>query len=182
MTTKSQEREILAKIKTLIESAGADSYIAIAFEGCIEDAEQNIEYDMACSMKQRLESANRMIATLKEQLEESEKDYEAAHLAAHELAEEKDAVIAALNADNDNLRKQILSADDMEDCKALVAERLHEYEEDVKDAAAKIVKHAEAPTSEEFQQAVRSHRNSSTSAEYCKSLKTRIETAISAGA
>lgn len=182
MTTKSQEREILAKIRKLIESAGADSYIAIAFEGCIEDAEQNIEYDMACSMEQRLDSANRMIATLKEQLEESEKDYEAAHLAAHELAEEKDAVIAALNADNDNLRKQILSADDMEDCKALLNDRIYEHEGEAAEAAAEIVKYAECPASKEFQQAVLDHRNNKSSADYYKSLRTRIETAISAGA
>ena len=57
MTTKEQERKALAQIKKIVESLGEDSYIAAAFEGCFEIAEENIENDFACSMKQRAESA-----------------------------------------------------------------------------------------------------------------------------
>ena len=52
--TKEQERETLEKIKEMIAELGPQSYLATAFEGCFEDAEQNIEDDAAYSMKARL--------------------------------------------------------------------------------------------------------------------------------
>ena len=55
--TKEQEREALAKIVKIIEGLGPGSYVGIAFEGCFKDAEDNIENDFGCSMKQKLESA-----------------------------------------------------------------------------------------------------------------------------
>ena len=57
MTTKEQERRALNLIKNIIEGLGENSYVATAFEGCFEIAEQNIDNDWACSMKQRAESA-----------------------------------------------------------------------------------------------------------------------------
>lgn len=54
--TKEQERETLSKIKQMVEELGPQSYIAAAFEGCFDVAEQNIEDDFACSMKQRAEN------------------------------------------------------------------------------------------------------------------------------
>ena len=53
--TKEQERETLEKIRVMIAELGPQSYLATAFEGCLEDAEQNIEDDAAYSMKARLE-------------------------------------------------------------------------------------------------------------------------------
>ena len=53
--TKDQERETLEKIKAMVAELGPQSYLATAFEGCLEDAEQNIEDDAAYSMKARLE-------------------------------------------------------------------------------------------------------------------------------
>ena len=53
--TKEQERETLEQIKAMIAELGQQSYLATAFEGCFEDAEQNIEDDAAYSMKARLE-------------------------------------------------------------------------------------------------------------------------------
>lgn len=57
MATKEQERKALEKIRKIVEELGEDSYIGTAFEGCFEVAEENIENDFACSMKQRAESA-----------------------------------------------------------------------------------------------------------------------------
>ncbi|MCM1061230.1 MAG: hypothetical protein NC452_13215 [Eubacterium sp.] len=57
MTTKVQEREALAKIKAIVDKLGNDSYIATAFAGCFEIAEQNIEYDFADSLQERLKIA-----------------------------------------------------------------------------------------------------------------------------
>ena len=59
MTTKEEEYKALEQIKKIVSALGADSYIAIAFEGCFEVAEGNIDNDFACSMKQRAESAER---------------------------------------------------------------------------------------------------------------------------
>lgn len=50
MMTKQQEREALERIKNILADAGADSYIGMAFAGCVEDAESNIENDWALSM------------------------------------------------------------------------------------------------------------------------------------
>lgn len=59
MTTKEQERKALEQIKKIVEGLGADSYIAMAFEGCFEDAEENIDNDWACSWKQRCADAQK---------------------------------------------------------------------------------------------------------------------------
>lgn len=57
MMTKDQEREVLQKIKKLIDSTGSDSYIEAAFDGCVELAEENITNDFLTSFKERSESA-----------------------------------------------------------------------------------------------------------------------------
>ena len=51
MTTKEQERKALEQIRKIVAGLGKNSYIGTAFEGCFEMAEQNIEYDFACSMQ-----------------------------------------------------------------------------------------------------------------------------------
>ncbi len=43
--TKEQERAALEKIRKIVAELGEDSYIGIAFDGCFEMAEQNIEND-----------------------------------------------------------------------------------------------------------------------------------------
>lgn len=103
--TKDQEREALEKIKAIVEALGPDSYIGTALDGCFEIAEENIENDFACSMKQRVEAVvventrlKEKVKELEDKLAESEKDYEAAHAAAHEVAAEKDAEIQKLKA------------------------------------------------------------------------------------
>lgn len=64
MTTKEQERKVLAQIKKLVEGLGESSYIGTAFEGCFEIAAQNIENDWACSMKDNAETAERKLNAL----------------------------------------------------------------------------------------------------------------------
>jgi len=85
ITTKEQERKALDKIRKIVAELGDDSYVAAAFEGCFEVAEQNIDNDWACSLKEQVESRDKEIFKL--QLENSnlrldlkaEKEY-------HELA------------------------------------------------------------------------------------------------
>ena len=99
--SKQQERDALDQIRAIVDTLEPDSYLATAFAGCFEDAEENIKNDFACSMKQRLESAeakrieaelgyNRLV----DKLAESEKALEAARADI----EKKDEEIAALDA------------------------------------------------------------------------------------
>lgn len=80
MTTKEQERKALAQIRKIVESLGEDSYVGTAFDGCFEDAEENIENDFAMSYKDRYErrdmEADRLekeIVGLKNELELAKK-------------------------------------------------------------------------------------------------------------
>lgn len=59
MVTKEQELKALEKIKKIVEELGEDSYIGMALDGCFEIAEDNINNDFACSMKQRWQSAEK---------------------------------------------------------------------------------------------------------------------------
>lgn len=58
MTTKEQERKALDKIRKIVAELGEDSYIGCALEGCLEDAETNINDDAAFSYKSRYEIVN----------------------------------------------------------------------------------------------------------------------------
>lgn len=94
--TKQQERDTLEKIRKMVEQLGPDSYLATALEGCFDLAAENIDNDWACSMADRARNAEKRVAELENKLSEAVKDYEAAHAAAHAVAEEKDAEIAKL--------------------------------------------------------------------------------------
>lgn len=180
LASKRNERETLEIIRQMVADLGPASYLATAFEGCFEDAESNIENDFGDSMSRRwkysesqLESAKEEIKELKEQLEESKKDWEAAHAAAHEISDQKDAEIAALQA-------QVLGPDDMEDIRQLLRDRATEADEKAKEAAAEIVEHADDPAGKEFQNAVKMHRNYTWEAEYTRNLLERVVAAQAA--
>lgn len=88
IATKEQERKALEQIRKIVEGLGEGSYIGIAFEGCFEIAEENIDNDIACSMKQRAE-----------RIEENLKDLQKSHEECiHEL-EAKQQTIKNLNTD-----------------------------------------------------------------------------------
>lgn len=117
--TKDQEREALEKIKAILDTLGLDSYVGTASEGCLEIAEENIENDFAFSMKQRVEAAvvensrlKERVKELEDKLAESEKDYEAAHAAAHLVADEKDAEIQRLKTQVQELSEKLASAEE----------------------------------------------------------------------
>lgn len=175
--TKEQERKAVEKIRKIVSELGEGSYVGTALEGCLEDAESNIENDFGDSMKRRweyaeaqLKTAREEIASLKNELAESEKDYEAAHAAAHEIAEQKDAEIAAL-------RKQVLEADDLTDLTQLVTEKCFSLGEEVKNAAERIVEAAGEPDSAAFKNAVNDHRAAKRNLDYYTSLLERASKA-----
>ena len=51
MATKEQERKALARIRKIVAELGEDSYLATAFDGAWEIAEENIENDFGNSTK-----------------------------------------------------------------------------------------------------------------------------------
>ncbi len=53
------KRKALAQIRKIVDGLGGDSYVGMAFEGCYEIAEKNIENDFDCNMKQRAEKAEK---------------------------------------------------------------------------------------------------------------------------
>lgn len=178
--TKEQERKAVEQIRAIIATLGPDSYTATALEGCLEDAESNIENDFGDSYKTRFENAKNEIERLKEKLEESVKDYEAAHEAAHQIAAEKDAVIASLQAQVEALQKQVLSEDDLLDIKTSIEKIAADWERDAKDAANLIVEYADTPAAKVFTDAVKAHREAQAVAKNYRDLAARIETARAA--
>ena len=174
IATKQQERDALAAIKKMVEELGPQSYLATAFEGCFEDAESNIENDFGDSMKARwlhadaqLNAANGTIEELRERLSESEKDYEAAHAAAHAISDQKDAEIAAL-------RERVLTPDDLTDAIQLVTEKRLALDTEVENAAERIVEAAAEPESAAFQSAVKDHRAAKSDLDYYTALLERL--------
>lgn len=120
--TKEQERENLEKIKALVAELGPQSYLATAFDGAFEDAEQNIEFDAAFSMKARAEhEASRV--------KELEDDFNRTHQRVTELERELAAAqgrIAALERRQlpEELRRDlwVMVTDEAEASRARMAE------------------------------------------------------------
>lgn len=134
--TKEQERKALEKIKKIVTDLGEDSYISMAFEGCFEIAEGNIENDFGCSMKQRAESSAAEAAKYKEMYESAVKDYEA----------EKRTV--------EELEQKVLTLEEAGAIKAILIDSKTEAIRRTEESARKIVEFADNPDSAEFKQAV----------------------------
>lgn len=165
--TKKQELDALETIKKLLADLGPDSYLATAFEGCIEDAELNIENDWACSQKQLADAAAARVTeleaenkSLKERLASIEHEYA-------DLAEKTDRQLEAL-------RQQTLSAADTETLIALLNGEIDHAESSAAEAAETIVKLADTPADPDFINAVKLHRNCTAYADRAKELRGRL--------
>ena len=140
--TKEQERKALEKIKKIVDELGENSYVGTALDGCFEIAEENIENDFACSMKQKYEA--------------EQKETEHFRKLAGKLTDELEAV----KKENENLSEKFISITDLAHLTRLAESDLSECKKRQNEAAEAIVKFAENPTSEAFRQAVAEHRNS----------------------
>ena len=152
--TKEQERKALEKIKKFVTDLGEDSYISMAFEGCFEIAEGNIENDFGCSMKQRAESSAAEAAKYKEMYESAVKDYEA----------EKRTV--------EELEQKVLTLEEAGAIKAILIDS--KTEAITEESARKIVEFADNPDSAEFKQAVQDNRHNKQLVEESEKLIQRI--------
>lgn len=93
MMTKAEEMKVLEKIGKLVESTGEGSYISMAFEGVLEDAEDNINNDFGNSWKQRAEAAEKMVKQYKK--------------VRDELVEERDELKQTINAKNEQIESLV---------------------------------------------------------------------------
>ena len=172
--TKQQERDTLEAIKKMVAELGPQSYLGTAFDGCFEDAEDNIDDDAAYSYKgryehvqQQLDEAWQKIEELKEKLAESEKDFEADLASVEHAVEVRDTEITAL-------RERTLTPDDLTATIQLVTEKRLALESEVKNAAERIVEAAAEPESATFQNAVKDHRAAKSDLDYYTALLERL--------
>lgn len=91
----------------MIEELGPLSYIGTALEGCLELAEQNIDNDFGCSMKQCAETAEKKAADLQRELAEARKAFENSLATAHAISDQKDDEIATLKIQIQAIQKPV---------------------------------------------------------------------------
>lgn len=131
MTTKEQELKALEQIKKILAGLDADGWVATAFEGCAEDAEENIQNDFALSMKSRFAGAQKTI--------------EAAALENAQLKEENAALLKRAEEAERIANLKIASADkwcadfhEAYDKGVELTDRVEELEQEVMKLKAKL--------------------------------------------
>mgnify|MGYP002511284649 CR=1 FL=1 len=166
--TKRNERETLEVIRQLVADLGPDSYLATAFEGCFEDAEQNIEFDWGCSQKRLADAAAEKVKELEAKVKELEEKLR------QEIAEKQQARDEAQKAIR-KLEAKTLSDEDLEAVASILEGQVEEAEELAEKAAAEIVRFAEAPALPEFTAAVSKHRNHTAHAKSLRELLGKVD-------
>lgn len=140
MTSKEMERKALEQIKKIVADLGEDSYIGMAFDGCFEIAEENIENDWGCSMKERAERAEADMdyteikyKELLDKFNAEKKRNEEIGKVIDQHAARIDELEAKLNEANQNAKKSMFDAAD-------AGERLKVKDAILKDKNMEIVK------------------------------------------
>lgn len=174
MTTKEQERKALEQIRKIVAGLGEDSYIGMAFEGCFEVAEQNIDNDWGCSMKQRAEVAEKKVATL-------ELDNRDLRLAIKKAKEDASHTQTELE---EKIRKlegfaNAMRPDDLVDFIQMLDDEVFTCTEDMKAAAETIVQMADTPNDIAFINAVKVHRAAQSKKKYLEDMAARVQAARS---
>lgn len=114
MMTKAEEMKVLEQIKKLVASTGEGSYISMAFEGVLEDAEENIENDFGNSWKQRAEAAEKKIEQYKKVRDELVEERDELQRENKELQEDCNALnerIAMLREEKHNAEESATQAE-----------------------------------------------------------------------
>lgn len=162
--TKAQEREALEKIKDIVATLGPRSYIGTALDGCLEDAEVNIENDFGDSMRARWQDAEKRVGqALKETAAVKE-----------ELAQVRRALQTAEN-DANFYRDKVLDSDDLTDLAQLIDGHISQLRDMVKASEVAILENAEHPEAKIFTDAVRDRKNLTKDIEYYQALAQRVK-------
>ena len=141
--TKEQELEALAWIREVVTELGPQSYVAKAFDGCFEDAEENIANDFACSWKDRAESAEEKLADAI--VAQKEAETEATRL-SDRVTELEEALMAAT-------AKTVPTAL-LKHAYLIIDNRLTEARGRMAELADQMMVYAQTPTSAAFQETV----------------------------
>lgn len=184
--TKAQEREALEKIKAIVATLGPRSYIGTALDGCLEDAEVNIENDFGDSMKARWQDAEKRVAQavgeiaelkdkLHREIQEKQQARGEAQAAIREAEQRADRAIKTAEDDANFYRDKVLDSDDLTDIAQLVEDRVIDLSLQVQSAADEIVEAAEEPGSATFVGAVTKHRAAKSNLEYYQALAQRVK-------
>lgn len=103
--TKAEEMKVLEQIEKLIEKAGEDSYIGMAFAGCVRDAKENIENDFANSMYDRWQTAEQKYEKVKAEADDYKGAYETLNNRTSNLKEKHNEECEALKGQISQLRQ-----------------------------------------------------------------------------
>lgn len=158
--TKQQERDALETIRKIIGELGPSSYVGTAFEGCLQDAENNIEDDAAYSMKERLESAEDDVKELRGKLADTEGRLEELGRLVDSLKEERRALERKLTGQT--LQEWLRS-----DLNALITEEGITARERMAISAENMAVFADAPQDIAFAGAVDSYRKAKERRDRC---------------
>ena len=160
MTTKEQERKALEQIKNILSTLDANGWVCTAFEGCVRDAEENIDSDFALSMNGRWQDAEQKIEHLKAELSEAKAEAEAATMRA------------------DRYSKSLLSPEDLSTISSILQYHNQiKYLKDINESNEAILQYAETPDCDEFKTAVAKRKLSQRLSKQLDDLVVRIETA-----
>lgn len=88
MTTKAEERKALEQIKEIVAKLGENSYIAMAFDGCFERAEQNIENDWGLNPQAEIDSLNKKLDRCAVKIADMKGELETAKRKAEQVQED----------------------------------------------------------------------------------------------
>lgn len=162
--TKAQEREALEKIKAIVATLGPRSYVGTALDGCLEDAEVNIENDFGDSMRARwMEAENRVAQAAREAA------------AAKEELEQVRKHLQTAEDDANFYRDKVLDSDDLTDIAQMVENTISRLRDMVKAAEGTILEYAEHPETTTFVDAVRERKNLAKDIEYYQALAHRVK-------
>ena len=159
--TKEQERETLSKIKQMDEELGPQSYLATAFRGAFEDAEQNIEDDAAYSWYDRAESATKRAEAAEDRLKE--------------LGGLVDSLKEQLRQKEIKLAKYSLPADLYRDLWMFVTDEAKVSRERMASAADIMAEMADAPQDIAFTRAVTIYREAKERAQSCERMASALD-------
>ncbi len=175
MTTKQQEREALSKIRKIVDGLGEDSYLATAFAGCFDIAEQNIEYDFADSLKGRLELAEEKIESLTNEREALTSQLDSAKIglkrAEEQAAAEKGVIISELA----EVKKHVLSGELYKELWVFLTDEAKRCRELMAVGADIMADMADTPKDVAFEQAVINYRKNKARAVHCEKMADEIE-------
>ncbi|MBP5461178.1 MAG: hypothetical protein J6Y20_03540 [Lachnospiraceae bacterium] len=171
MTTKEQERKALAQIRKIVAGLGEDSYIATAFEGCFEIAEENIENDFACSLKQRLDSAEHEAEVMRISANDYKAKAERMQASREYEAQKADAEIKALRDQLFKAREKAISQNLYRDLWLHFDAEIESNTKRLAGLADTMAQLADHPNDIAFANAVQNYRK-------CKESKEKAETIL----